>query len=153
MAASQFLLLLHAARTVKTCLWLMYRKPGSAGATCSLQLWIQNDSFADHLISETLACPGNNAVRPCALFVLSSTYLRRKWNNRSQEVNELRSRLVLVKSNSRKFSLVHSFQLFKPSCPWGKMPPWTVVAGGRKWRVQRGQRVRDSGSFEKKKIW
>lgn len=90
MAASQFLLL-HAARTVKTCLWLMYRKPGSAGATCALQLWIQNDSFADNLISETLACPGDNAVRPCALFVHIH---REKWKNKSQEVVELRLRLV-----------------------------------------------------------
>lgn len=44
MAASQFLLL-HAARTVKTCLWLMYKKPGSAGATCALQLLISKRQF------------------------------------------------------------------------------------------------------------
>lgn len=100
MAASQFLLL-HAARTVKTCLWLMYRKPGSAGATCALQLWIQNDSFADHLISETLACPGNNGLRPAHFLSYHLHIYGEKWNNRSQEVNELRSRLVLVKSNPR----------------------------------------------------
>lgn len=123
----------------------MYRKPGSAGATCALQLWIQNDSFADHLIFETLACPGNNAVRPCALFVHIH---REKWKNKSQKVIELRSRLVHTSQEPpTQFSLVHSSQLFKPCCPWGKMPPWIVVAGGMKWRVQREQRVRDSGSF------
>lgn len=86
MAASQFLLL-HAARTVKTCLWLMYKKPGSAGATCALQVLIQHDSFADHLISETLASPRNNAASPerFCLIVHICMY-GEEWNNRSQEV-------------------------------------------------------------------